>query len=85
MVLLENKQNTLPLDKNIKNVGIYGCTSYQFIAGGTGSGNVNHAYVVSLLDGFKNAGYNYDADLQKKYEDYIKVSAEKYASPLVSL
>ncbi len=85
MVLLENKQNTLPLDKNIKNVCIYGCTSYQFIAGGTGSGNVNHAYVVSLLDGFKNAGYNYDADLQKKYEDYIKVSAEKYEADMKAM
>ena len=57
MVLMKNEQ-ALPFKSNIKNVALYGCTSYDFIAGGTGSGNVNHAYVVSLLDGLKNGGYN---------------------------
>ncbi len=70
MVLLKNN-SALPFNKDIKNVALYGCTSYDFIAGGTGSGNVNHAYVVSLLDGLKNGGYNVSDDLKKAYEKHI--------------
>jgi beta-glucosidase len=70
MVLLKNN-SALPFNKDIKNVALYGCTSYDFIAGGTGSGNVNHAYVVSLLDGLKNGGYNVSDDLKKAYENHI--------------
>ena len=71
MVLLKNNKNTLPLNNKIKNVAVFGRTSYDFIAGGTGSGNVNHAYVVSLLDGLKNAGFNVDGSVQAVYEKYI--------------
>ena len=80
MVLLENK-NTLPLNSDIKNVAVYGVTSYDFIAGGTGSGNVNRAYTVNLLDGLQNGGYTIDANVQAKYEDYkAQVAAEKAAA-----
>ena len=69
MVLLENN-GVLPL-KNVKNVAVYGCTSYAFIAGGTGSGDVNRAYTVSLLDGLKNAGFNVDDSKKEFYEKHI--------------
>ena len=61
----------LPFGEKIKNVALYGNTSYDFIAGGTGSGNVNHAYVVSLLDGLKNGGYTVSEELKTTYETYI--------------
>ena len=69
MVLMKNSQ-ALPFAATIKNVALYGNTSYDFIAGGTGSGNVNHAYVVSLLDGLKNGGYTVSDELKQAYETF---------------
>ena len=75
MVLLKN-DGVLPM-KDVKNVAVYGCTSFEFIAGGTGSGNVNRAYTVSLLDGLKNAGLNVD---ESNKEAYLKHIAEEKAA-----
>ena len=69
MVLMKNNE-TLPFNQAVKNVALYGNTSYEFIAGGTGSGNVNHAYVVSLLDGMKNGGYAVADNLKQAYQQY---------------
>lgn len=82
MILLKNEQ-TLPL-KNISKVALLGCTSYEFIPGGTGSGNVNRAYTVSLLDGLRNQGIEADAQLQHEYKDYwvyAKAHAKKPTGP----
>jgi beta-glucosidase len=38
---------------------------------------VNHAYVVSLIEGLKNAGFSLDASLQKSYEQYIPEAKSK--------
>ncbi|MBQ5477771.1 MAG: glycoside hydrolase family 3 C-terminal domain-containing protein, partial [Bacteroidaceae bacterium] len=70
MVLMKNEK-ALPFAKTVKNVALYGNTSYDFIAGGTGSGNVNHAYVVSLLDGLNNGGYSVSESLKNAYETYL--------------
>ena len=72
MVLLENKNNALPLADGIKKMALYGVTSYSFIAGGTGSGDVNRAYTVSLVDGLKNAGIKVDEGIKAEYEAYKK-------------
>ena len=81
MVLLENKAATLPL-KDVKNVAVFGCTSYDFIAGGTGSGNVNRAYTVSLLDGLKNAGFNVDDSKKDAYAKHIADEAAAFKATL---
>ncbi len=71
MVLLKNSKSYLPISGKVKNVAVFGRTSYDFIAGGTGSGDVNHAYVVSLIEGLQNAGLTIDADIKALYEKYI--------------
>ena len=76
MVLLENK-GVLPLNKEIEDVAVFGCTSYAFIAGGTGSGNVNRAYTVSLIEGLQNAGF--EVDLSKK-DQILKHIADEEAA-----
>lgn len=80
MVLLENKNNTLPLQGNIKKMALYGITSYDFIAGGTGSGNVNRAYTVSLVDGLNNAGIQVDEAVKAEYVAYQQKCAEEKAA-----
>ena len=80
MVLLKN-DGVLPL-KDVKNVAVFGCTSFDFIAGGTGSGNVNRAYTVSLLDGLKNAGFNVDESKKEEYLKHIAQEAEAFKASL---
>ena len=87
MVLMKNGapqggEKPLPFKESVKRVALYGCTSYDFIAGGTGSGNVNHAYVVSLVDGLKNGGYVISDELKKTYEAYIADCKKKAEAEL---
>ena len=78
MVLLKNNDNALPFSKATKNISLFGINGYELIAGGTGSGDVNKAYTVSLLQGLTNAGYTADADVQNVYTSYIKEEKIKH-------
>lgn len=70
MVLLENA-GALPLSVPAK-IALLGNSSYQIITGGTGSGDVNEAYSISLLDGLRDAGLAVDAVLAERYIEHIK-------------
>lgn len=72
MVLLKNKDKVLPFNKNIKNIALFGNASYNTLAGGTGSGEVNKAYVISIAKGIANAGYQADAELSDRYSHYFQ-------------
>lgn len=80
MVLLKNGNNSLPLQNTGFKVALFGITSYDFIAGGTGSGNVNKPYVIDLKTGLENAGYQLNKEITELYEAYKNnVNAERRA------
>ena len=76
MVLLENK-GVLPIGSGIKNIAAFGNSSYAFISGGTGSGDVNEEYTVSLIDGLTNGGYTVVDELKATYSTYTKAAEAK--------
>ncbi len=79
MVLLKN-ENTLPLQAG-KNVALFGVTSYDFIVGGTGSGDVNEAYVVSLEEGLKNAGLSVNEMAKNIFEKHKAANKKAFIRP----
>jgi beta-glucosidase len=76
LVLLKNAGGTLPLAPARK-VALFGNASYQLFAGGTGSGDVNKAHVVSLDEGLHAGGYAFDAGLKDAYAKHIAEQREK--------
>lgn len=75
MILLKNN-NALPLQTKGK-VAVFGNASYDMVTGGTGSGDVNEAYTISLTEGLQNAGFTYDKALLENYESFIKEEKAK--------
>jgi beta-glucosidase len=72
MVLLKNTNLALPLADTTVEVAAFGNTSYRIITGGTGSGDVNEAYSVSLVEGLQNVGLTANATLKTMYDAYLK-------------
>ena len=72
MVLLKNQSDALPMEGS-GNIALFGLNAYKSIAGGTGSGNVNKAYIRNISEGLEAAGFTLDqrlADFYAKYRDF---------------
>lgn len=71
IVLLDNRE-ALPLAAGVKNVALYGTTSYDMVPAGMGFGSTGRGYyTVSLVEGMRNAGYTVDANLIKQYKKHL--------------
>ena len=70
IVLLKNQDNTLPINNDVK-IAVFGVSSYDFMAGGTGSGDVNKAYTVDMMEGLRNAGFACEKDIEELYRSYV--------------
>ena len=76
VILLRNRNATLPLNDKPR-VATFGNTSYDFIAGGTGSGDVSEAYTVSLVEALEANGFKINPQLQQTYEQYAQQEKAK--------
>lgn len=77
MVLFKNQANTLPM-AGVKNAALYGCTSYDLVPAGMGFGATGHGYyIVSLIEGLRNAGIKADMTLAAAYTKHIAEQNKK--------
>lgn len=85
MVLLQNKQQALPVATN-QSIALFGSGAYGTYKGGSGSGDVNPRQVINIWTGLQNAGYQISSDswLQKMATDYDKQKA-LYAATLAKI
>lgn len=70
-VLLKNN-GALPFADDVKKVALYGVAGYRPIAGGTGSGNVNRRYTVSVVEGLRKQGYTVDDAMIDSYTTLLE-------------
>lgn len=67
-VLLQNKNNTLPL-KGDEKVSLFGTTSARFIYGGTGSGGMNNSAAMNLKDALEADGFSVNPTMWAFYKE----------------
>lgn len=68
LVLLMNKDKTLPLASNEKKVALYGQDSVDFVYGGSGSGAVDTSTALNLKQAFEASGFTVNETLWNFYE-----------------
>lgn len=77
IVLLQNKDDVLPLSEDIDRVNVFGWSATQWINGGSGSGQCA-TLETDFLTALEDAGISYNEDLIDMYRDFQ--SSRPYAS-----
>ena len=78
MVLLKN-EGVLPLKSEIKGIAIFGNGARRTIKGGTGSGDVNSRFVVSIEQGLSEGGYAVTTkEWLDRYDETVETARESY-------
>ncbi len=82
IVLLQNKGDALPIAPG--SLAVYGAGASMTVKGGTGSGEVNERYTVTILQGLENAGFTvttkqWIADFEGEYDRAKQAYAERKA------
>lgn len=83
LVLVRNEGDTLPLAATTKKVNVFGWASTQWVASGSGSGQVSGT-VTSLLDALTEQGVEYNTELTSMYQGFYGERAYKSAGALNS-
>ena len=83
IVLLRNEDNALPLPATTKKVNVFGWASTQWVASGSGSGQVS-GEAKGLLAALKDGGIEYNEQLADMYKDFHGERAFKSAGALNS-
>ncbi len=73
MVLLKNERNVLPLARGSK-VALFGKATFDYVKGGSGSGDVTVSYTYNLYDGLKQEQESICIfeELADYYKEYVK-------------
>ena len=73
IVMLENKDEVLPLKKNEK-IAVFGRAQMNYYKSGTGSGGmVNARYVVGIYEALENSKkFKLNKNVRKAYEEFVK-------------
>lgn len=94
MVVLEN-EGILPLKECMGSLALYGMGARRTVKGGTGSGDVNSRYIVSIEQGLKESGFEISSSVWldecdkiyekafDQYAEYISAQAKKNNTSLI--
>ena len=83
LVLVRNENQTLPLAKTTGKVNVFGWASTQWVASGSGSGQIT-GDVCGILGALSDAGIEYNTELTSMYQGFYGERAYKNAGALSS-
>lgn len=83
LVLLKNDDEALPLPEGCTQVNVFGWASSQWVASGSGSGQVS-GQTTDLLDALSDAGVSYNTQLTDMYRSFCGERPYKSAGALSS-